>query len=794
MNRRLTTDLGLLLLGLLLGILIGRWFMPDRYGLLTMMLLVGGGIVAGALLMRAALSLRWTRLSNAPRSVSPNPRAPAAPPEGASAAVPGSPASNYGWQMHVGESRVALRYDGEWWNRTRAGWRAGATPRAGQMPWLAIACLFGALCFALYGQFAFASDKIQAQGMYAYLFAIASFVVLVLLLDTTDQFPVVIDLPDRVTDSPLTGRVRPALILLAVLGGVVAAYVGATTAWNVPQTENIVLWLGACLLYVSAFVPWQRIVIAARARDWSGVRSLGQRLWQHRLEFIALCAILAVALVTRYWRLAWIPGIFGGDEGEMGSEAFRIVQGELKNPFITGWLSHGTLYFFVQSFFLRVLGPTIFGLRLSSVLAGTLSVLVAYLLVRRLFNVRLALVTAALLAVYNFHIHFSRVALNNIFDAVSAPLTLLLLYVGLESRRALYFALAGMVMGLGIYFYHGARLIPIIVAVFALYLLITERKLIVQNLVNFVWFVLGALAVVGPLLDFFYLHPNDFMARLTQRGIFQSGWFDNQVQGGRAAGEIMLEQFRRSFLAFNWVPDPTNWFGTGEPLLDPLSGMFFVFGSVYGIMQSRKKNYALMVIWLVLGIFFGSTLLENPPTSPSYVILTVPAIFLVALGLDKFIELASRVLRPLQHLRWQIAVVYVLLFAAWSLSFYFIDYTPRYSYGGEPNWVIRELVEYLQTRQDKYRVYFVAPPFIYLGIGSREFLMPSLNGQDVLEPISSVKDLKFVKPSHPALFVFVPARSQEFPIVQQTYPGGTVYKFKKPDGSPLFFIYQVNTP
>ena len=161
--------------------------------------------------------------------------------------------------------------------------------------------------------------------------------------------------------------------------------------------------------------------------------------------------------MARYWRLAWIPGIFGGDEGEMGAEALAVLNGQLQNPFITGWLSHGTLYFFVQSFALHFLGPTIFGLRLSSVLAGTLSVLLAYLLIRRLFSVRLALLTAALLAAFDFHIHFSRIALNNIFDAVFAPFVLLLLYVGVESRRAVYFALAGMAMGLALYFYHGAN-------------------------------------------------------------------------------------------------------------------------------------------------------------------------------------------------------------------------------------------------------------------------------------------------------------------------------------------------
>ncbi len=781
MNHR-NFSFGLLALGLLLGILIGRWFMPDRYGLVTMILLVGGGILVGALLTWGFVSRRAAQ--NAPRAPMEAPGEFAAP-----VAVSAAPAV---WRIELGATRIAVRYDAAWRQRARSEWGARFERRDGKLSWLAVACLFGAVGLALYGQFAFGSAKTFSNGAYAYLFAALGFGALVWAFDA--DAPDSKRAPDAANDSPLSSRIRLAMILLASAGAALAAFVGATTAWNVSQTGNVALWLGVCALYAGAFVPWAAIGARLRTRAARDLNAFGQRLWRHRVELLALFVIMAVAFVARYWRLAWIPGIFGGDEGEMGAAALDVLNGQLQNPFITGWLSHGTLYFFTQSFFLRFLGPTIFGLRLSSVLAGTLSVFLAYLLIRRLFSVRLALLTAALFAVFDFHIHFSRIALNNIFDSLFAPLTLLLLYVGLESRRAMYFAFAGMTMGLALYFYHGARLIPLVVIVFGLYLLFTQRDLILKNLVNFGWLGLGAFIVAGPLLYFFYLHPNDFMARLAQRGIFQSGWFEKQIESGKTGAAVMLEQLRRSFFAFNAIPDPTNWFGTGMPLLDPLSGMFFVFGIVYSAFQWRKKNYALMFIWLFLGVFFGSTLLENPPTSPSFVIVTIPAMFFVALGLDKLFELAGHALRPLARVRRYAVAAIVLLIATWSLAFYFVAYTPRNAYGGEPNWVIGELTQYLQTRTDKYRVYFVAPPYIYLGIGSRKFLMPQLRGENVLEPIAGAADLQFVKPSHPALFVFVPAREQELPAVQAAFPGGATLRFDKPDGKLLFIIYQVNTP
>jgi hypothetical protein len=35
-------------------------------------------------------------------------------------------------------------------------------------------------------------------------------------------------------------------------------------------------------------------------------------------------------------------------------------------------------------------------------------------------------------------------------------------------------------------------------------------------------------------------------------------------------------------------------------------------------------------------------------------------------------------------------------------------------------------------------------------------------------------------------------RQNEFPIVQKAYPNGNRIDFDMPDGSPLFFIYEVN--
>jgi 4-amino-4-deoxy-L-arabinose transferase-like glycosyltransferase len=72
--------------------------------------------------------------------------------------------------------------------------------------------------------------------------------------------------------------------------------------------------------------------------------------------------------------------------------------------------------------FTRLFGETTEALRLQAAIFGTLSILAAYALTRLLWGRRPALIAAALLATYHFHIHFSRNAMNNIYDALFSML------------------------------------------------------------------------------------------------------------------------------------------------------------------------------------------------------------------------------------------------------------------------------------------------------------------------------------------------------------------------------------
>ncbi|MFL5802678.1 MAG: ArnT family glycosyltransferase, partial [Roseiflexaceae bacterium] len=181
-----------------------------------------------------------------------------------------------------------------------------------------------------------------------------------------------------------------------------------------------------------------------------------------RWEIAALIGLTLLALLARAVMIDGIPQNFGGDEGEMGMMARDVLRGQLISPFSTGWLSHPTLWFFMQALALRVFGNNIFGLRMLSVLIGTATIPALYLFARPLYGRSIALVAAALLAFYHFHIHFSRLALNNIVDPLLALLAFAAFFHGQRTRSLFSFTLAGVLLGLAQHFYMGGRLTPLV--------------------------------------------------------------------------------------------------------------------------------------------------------------------------------------------------------------------------------------------------------------------------------------------------------------------------------------------
>ncbi|HKZ83605.1 MAG TPA: glycosyltransferase family 39 protein [Anaerolineae bacterium] len=558
-------------------------------------------------------------------------------------------------------------------------------------------------------------------------------------------------------------------------------------------TLPFLLWLSAIGLYIRAVVPWP---LPARPHTGSWLRAY----WP---DFLILAAIVWTAFALRLWDIEGIPSTLSGDEGTFGLESIRTITGEgpYRNPFTTGWLSVPMMSFYFNSLTIRMLGQTVFALRLPWVLVGTLTVVIVFQLVRRLTGTTLALMTAALLATYHFHIHFSRLGVNNAADPLLIALVLYLLYRAYDERSLLSWALCGVAVGVAQYFYFGARLAPILVGAMIVYFLARDGRRFLRVHGRGIVIMTGAAIVAGaPVIQYAIRYPNDYNARVNQISIFQPGWLQRlQEATGQDVVSILIDQLRHAALAFNVYPDRTNWYGSPRPLFDNAAGILFLLGLGYATLRPGDRRLFPMVAWWWGAMILGGVLTQTPPSSQRLVTLGPPAVFFVALALLKIGQIVRSVWdawTPRVFASYLVASVLTISIA--SVHWYFVEFTPLRLYGDFNGVVATEMATYMRDRLDpKWRVYFFGPPRMYIEFGSIPYIAPDVEGVNIIEPLTAPLDPALVPPGTHAAFFFLPERLGELDWVRKTFPNGALEEIPSSwNGEPIlpFIVYRVQIP
>lgn len=509
-------------------------------------------------------------------------------------------------------------------------------------------------------------------------------------------------------------------------------------------------------------------------------------------EVLVVGVLTVVGLLLRGVALGTIPNNLTGDEAAMGWIARKILSGEVTDPFATGWLSHPHLWFFLQAVSLKLFGNDVAGLRTISVLIGAATIPMLYGFARPLYGRPVAFIATGLLAVFHFHLHYSRNALNNIVDPFLALVVFAALFHGFRTRRMFSFALAGVALGLAQHFYMGSRLLFVLVAVVLLHQAVLNRAHLLRLRWHLGVLVVGCVLAFGPLLHHYLKHPDSYGARLAVVGVFQSGWLEKQQEEGRSLFLIAFDQAWNSFGAFTVVPaSKSAQYSLDIPLLDPASSVLFVFGVALLLVRWKRKEPFLLLAWLVGAAVFGGMLLRDPPESPRYV-TTAPVLCLtVALALVELVRILRWALALPRLNVYDMGAVAVGLLALWNISFYFHGYTPRNNFGWLNTEVATEMGRYLAAQPDRVHVYFFGAPRIYFKFPTITFLAPTATGEDILEPITSPDELPEMPDDRRPVFIFLPERQEELEVVQERFPEGEVERVSRPSGDEgLFLSYE----
>jgi 4-amino-4-deoxy-L-arabinose transferase-like glycosyltransferase len=377
--------------------------------------------------------------------------------------------------------------------------------------------------------------------------------------------------------------------------------------------------------------------------------------------------IIIVAALLRLLFLETVPGGLHVDEYGVADFSLRHIfakPGETLNPFRSGPASHPSLYHYLIRAFLAAVGETITGLRLSSAIAGTAALFSTYLMVSVFENRRTALIALLFMAGYHFHIHWSRIGLNNIWDTLWVPLTLAFFAWGWKRHWYGGAVIAGAAAGLSLYFYPGSRL-GLILLLFVIWHLWRQERDTGRMLRYCGLMIIVALCIVGPLVMYAMRDPVPFFERT--QAVF--GWRPESVTLVTGDPPDYLAyawyQFWRSAGAFISVPDVTGFYDPKVPLLIGLSAPLFIAGFLWALV----KRQLLPVIWILLTVFLGGFILSDPPGSSHYVIAIPAIVWLLALPIEWLIS------RGHPRLAYTLIALVILT----DVVFYFGVYVP-----GEP--------------------------------------------------------------------------------------------------------------
>jgi 4-amino-4-deoxy-L-arabinose transferase-like glycosyltransferase len=374
-------------------------------------------------------------------------------------------------------------------------------------------------------------------------------------------------------------------------------------------------------------------------------------------------ALTIISLALRIFSLDTIPGGLHVDEmGVAGFAALHVYppDGLTINPFHTGASSQPALYHNLIRLSFLIFGYSIEGLRITSVIAGALSVIATYVLVHVFANRRTALITAVILTTYHYHLHWSRIGLNNIWDTLWVPLILAFLVWGYRKNWSGGAALAGLALGLSQYFYAGNK-ISFFLLPFVLIMMYRENPDRPRMIVHVGKMVVTAVTVAAPITLFAFIRPDIFFDR--SRVVF--GWKPDAIiaaVGDYSIGEYLWQQIWRNFGAYTSVPEITGFYGPGVPYLIGAAAPLFIIGVLWALWTRQW----IPLLWIFFTTVFGGILLSGAPSSSHYVV-SIPAIcWLTAVPITWLWE----------NGRWRLAIFLIGAIIITDLGFYFGIYVP----------------------------------------------------------------------------------------------------------------------
>lgn len=448
---------------------------------------------------------------------------------------------------------------------------------------------------------------------------------------------------------------------------------------------------------------------------------------RRHLVLLILFVIFSLGVFFRFYKLTSVPPSLNWDEVAMGYNAYSILKtgkDEFGKSFPKYFRSlddyKRPVYVYATVVSEAVFGENDFAVRFPAAFFGSLTILLAFFLIKELFhNTKIALLTAGVLSILPWHIQFSHAAFESTIGLFLTALGIYTFVLGVRKNRWLL-VLSSVSLGLSLYSYLGQRgVVPILtVTLFALFwkkiFVIEKRKLLpvlVAVIVTFVFWVSLALDMRGPEGTIRFKATSIFTDNTEYKHNLEEIMYDG-TQKINKPRQILhqplltsIELVTRGYLV-HFSPD-FFFFDLGQQHHHaPRMGIvylwmlpFMILGLYFLVRKYRTRTTVILLTWLLATPIAASVTIQTPHAL-RVAEMIIPISLIIAVGLYESVWLLSKYQRKFIFPFIAVVSIVAMFFAFQYYHQYFIHLSPERS----QDWTYgrAEMVRYVAAHEKDY--------------------------------------------------------------------------------------------
>lgn len=439
----------------------------------------------------------------------------------------------------------------------------------------------------------------------------------------------------------------------------------------------------------------------------------------HALRYGLLASVLALAFFLRIYHLDSIPVGLYPDEAANGVDALHALETRQFDLFYPANFGREGLFINLQALSISILGNNLIGLKIFSVIFGTLTALGLYLLGKELFHRTAAgLIAGFMVATSYWAINFSRIGFRAIMTAFLLSFSFYFFFRGLRTQRKLDFLWSGLIFGLGLHTYIAFRVAPLILIILLPALMLSYERFLQRFWKHGLAFILGAMITAAPMFyHFFISHPEDFESRSSHISVLSP-----EVNHGDLWG-TMTKTFSISLIKYNFFGDQ-NWRHNYPPypILDPVVGTFFLSGFfillwqtfhlLYRRLRFADRDFRLIVNFFLFGSFFAMLAPEfltneGLPHALRSIGTQVPVFLFATIPVLWLVKKASRAGQGLRIAIFSALIIAFSASALFNITKYFVLFAESPKGGESFNEGYTNMANYFLSLPDETHKYYL---------------------------------------------------------------------------------------